>query len=65
MSKTSVFRQGIIVGILLFILTVIEYVVALQTSSATILMILGAAKAALVVYYFMHITSLWREEDGH
>lgn len=65
MQKTSIFRQGIIVGIVLFILTVIEYYVALITSSATILMILGAAKGALVVYYFMHITSLWREEEGH
>ncbi len=65
MPKKPIFRQGIIVGILLFVLTVIEYVVALQTSSATILLLLGAAKAALVVYYFMHITSLWREEEGH
>ena len=65
MSKKSVFRQGIIVGIVLFVLTVVEYVVALQTSSATILMLLGAAKAVLVVYYFMHITSLWRDEEGH
>ncbi len=65
MNKKPVFRQGIIVGIALLILTVIEYVVALQTSSATILMLLGAAKAVLVVYYFMHIASLWREEEGH
>ena len=65
MSKKPVFRQGIIVGIALLILTVVEYVVALQTPSATILMLLGAAKAVLVVYCFMHITSLWREEEGH
>ncbi len=65
MSKSSPFRQGIVVGIVLFILTVIEYVVALQTGSATILLLLGAAKGVLVVYYFMHITSLWREDEGH
>lgn len=65
MKKSSIFRQGIVVGIVLMILTLIEYVVALQTSSATILMLIGAAKAVLVVYYFMHITSLWREEEGH
>lgn len=65
MRKKPIFRQGIIVGFVLFVLTVIEYLVALQTSSVTILMLLGAAKGILVVYYFMHITSLWREEEGH
>lgn len=65
MNKKPIFRQGIVVGIVLFVLTVIEYLVALQTTSATILMLLGAAKAVLVVYYFMHITSLWREGEGH
>ncbi len=65
MNKKPIFRPGILVGIVLFVLTVVEFLVALQTSSATVLMMLGAAKGILVVYYFMHITSLWREEEGH
>ena len=65
MNHSSPFKQGIVVGIVLFILTVIEYVVALRTGSATILLLLGAAKGVMVVYYFMHITSLWREDEGH
>ncbi len=61
--KSAIYRQGIIVAIVLAIVTVIEYYVALNLNSFAIMMILALLKAILVVNYFMHIRSLWSEDE--
>lgn len=64
-KKTAAFSLGVRIFIFLAILTGVEFGVSLATNgSATLLLIMAVAKAALIVYYFMHIYSLWREE-GH
>ena len=60
--KSALYREGIIVAIVLAVVTVIEYYVALNLNSFAIMMILALLKAILVVNYFMHIRSLWSEE---
>ena len=61
--KSAIYREGIIVAIILAIVTVIEYYVALNLNSFAIMMILALLKAILVVNYFMHIRSLWSEDE--
>jgi len=50
--------------IILFVLTVVEYLVARWTGgSASLLFVMALAKTVLIVNYFMHIYRLWREEE--
>lgn len=64
--KNRYFLQGYVVAFALAVLTGIEYVVAVSTwSSAILLFLLAILKAALVLNYFMHISSLWKTEEGH
>jgi len=62
--KKKAFRQGSIIFLVLLILTAIEFYVGISTfNSFTLLFIISLVKAALIVYYFMHIYRLWREES--
>ncbi len=65
-KKSGYFIQGYVVALILAALTGIEYWVAISPwNSAIWLFILAIIKAALVVNYFMHISSLWKTEEGH
>jgi caa(3)-type oxidase subunit IV len=59
--------SGMRVFIALAALTVIEFVVAVTVdANVPILAAFAVAKAALIMYYFMHIARLWKpleEED--
>lgn len=63
--KTGIYREGIIVAITLAFLTIVEYYAAITPpfDSFAILMILALLKAILVVNYFMHIRSVWSEDE--
>ena len=62
-KKAAAFRQGIYVAVALAVLTATEFWIANALNGAAVPLLLGAlVKAALVVYYFMHIYRLWREE---
>jgi len=63
--KTAIYREGIIVAITLAVLTIVEYYAAITPpfDSFAILMILALLKAILVVNYFMHIRSVWSEDE--
>ena len=58
---------GIVVVIrgLLAILTVVEYFMGLYHVGATLLMLVAALKAILVLYFFMHVSRLWTAEGDH
>ena len=56
-------RVGWIVFIGLMVLTAVEFAIAnLPNPSTVLLIIIGLIKAALIVYFFMHVYRLWREE---
>lgn len=65
-AKTrSGYTIGIVIALLLAVMTVIEYFVALVWPSPVILLLIGLVKAALVIWFFMHVYRLWRPEGSH
>lgn len=65
-GKKSIYQQGIIVAIALAVLTGLEYLAATHLASATLLLVaMAVVKGGLVAWYFMHIYSLWTEEEAH
>jgi heme/copper-type cytochrome/quinol oxidase subunit 4 len=62
-NKAKAFRRGTLTFLLLLLLTAVEFVVALAVNSTALLMIIALLKAALIVYVFMHVYRLWREES--
>jgi cytochrome c oxidase subunit 4 len=63
--RKPIYRQGYVVALVLAVLTVIEYFAANYTSSAIVMFLLAIFKAALVLNYFMHISSVWSPEEEH
>ena len=63
--KSAIYREGIIVAVVLAILTLVEYFAAITPpfDSFAVLMILALLKGILVVNFFMHIRSVWSEGD--
>ena len=65
-KKAAAYRVGIIVLLVLALLTAAEYAVAINMTNATvILFIIALLKAAPILQVFMHVSSLWSEEEGH
>lgn len=60
--KKAAQRIGVVVFAVLMILTLVEFGVA-NLNSVVGLFIIMLIKAALIVYYFMHVYRLWREES--
>ncbi len=50
-------------------LTAVEYGIAIDIDPmnvvVTLLAIIGIAKAAVILEYFMHLSTLWRGEEDH
>jgi cytochrome c oxidase subunit 3 len=66
MDKKTALNQGVIIFIFLAVLTALEFFVAVAIGSVALLGIVAVVKAGLVVYYYMHIQRLNREDDdGH
>lgn len=53
-----------IVGALLTVLTIVEFIIAVNfENNLGILSVFALAKAVLIVYYFMHMYRIWRTEE--
>jgi cytochrome c oxidase subunit 4 len=63
--KAAAFRLSVIVAVVLAVLTVVEYYAALNFNSTVILFLLAMFKAVAVLNYFMHVSRLWKQEEGH
>jgi cytochrome c oxidase subunit 4 len=57
-DKNSMLGEGIIIFVYLAVLTVLEYFVAVAFNAVPILVVVAVIKAALVVWYYMHIYKL-------
>lgn len=57
-NKSAALMQGVIIAIYLGALTLLEYFVAVAFDAVPLLIVLAVIKAALVLYYFMHIYKL-------
>ena len=64
-DKSSALGQGVVIFVYLTILTITEYFVAVSFNAASLLVVMAVIKAALVMYYYMHIYKLNEESrDG-
>jgi cytochrome c oxidase subunit 3 len=63
-DKSSALRQGVLIFVYLAVLTVLEYFVAVTFNATSILVVVAVVKAALVMYYYMHIYKLGEENEG-
>ncbi|GJM41624.1 MAG: hypothetical protein DHS20C20_19060 [Ardenticatenaceae bacterium] len=62
--KKAAQRTGGYVFLALLVLTIIESIVGgLETPVTVLLLIIALVKAALIIYFFMHVYRLWREES--
>ncbi len=62
--KASAQRTGLFVFLALLVLTIAESIVGgLETPITVLLIIIALVKAALIIYFFMHVYRLWREES--
>jgi cytochrome c oxidase subunit 3 len=63
-DKSSALGQGVVIFVYLTVLTVLEYFVAVTFNATSLLVVVAIIKAALVMYYFMHIYKLNEESKG-
>ena len=63
-DKSSMLSQGVFIFVYLAVLTVLEYFVAIAFDAVPILVVVALVKAALVVYYYMHIYQLNADHEG-
>src|SRR5260221_7593948 len=63
-EKSSMLGQGVFIFVYLAVLTVLEFGIAITFNSTVLLVVIALVKAALVVYYYMHIYKLNAEHEG-
>ncbi|MFN8435650.1 MAG: cytochrome c oxidase subunit 3 [Anaerolineales bacterium] len=64
-DKSSALGQGVVIFVYLAVLTLIEYFIAVTFNATALLLVVAVIKAALVVYYYMHIYELNAESGEH
>jgi cytochrome c oxidase subunit 4 len=64
-KKAAAFRLGLIVLLGLAVLTAVEFAVSFLDAALIALFIIALFKAGLILEYFMHLSSLWSEEENH
>lgn len=59
-------RTGWLIFAVLMALVMLEYAVFLVLdSNVPIMVVMNVIDAGLIMFYFMHISRLWRREGGH
>jgi heme/copper-type cytochrome/quinol oxidase subunit 4 len=64
-QKSAAFELGGTVLLGLLVLTAAEYAFGVWGVSLVALFIVALIKGGMILNYFMHVTRLWSEEDGH
>lgn len=64
LDKKNALNQGVIIFIFLAVLTALEFFIAVAIEAVALLGIVALVKAGLVIYYYMHINRLNREDEG-
>ncbi len=63
-DKKTMLSQGVYIFVYLAVLTGLEFFVAVTFKSVPILVVVALVKAALVLYYYMHIYKLNADHEG-
>jgi hypothetical protein len=65
-ARKAAYRQGLAVLVGLAVLTAAEFGVAtLLEGAIALLFVFILAKAGLILQYYMHLNSVWSEEEAH
>src|SRR6185503_7397395 len=56
--------QGVLIFVYLAFLTALEFMIAISFQSVPLLVVVALVKAALVVYYYMHVYQLNLESEA-
>lgn len=64
-TKEQAFRSGVVVGLIIAVITVVEFWVALQSFALVGVLICAVAKTVLILRRYMHIDLLWDEGSQH
>lgn len=63
------YQRGIVVAVILAVLTIVEYVFAVEVDSTSVrfigLSITALLKSWLIIQYFMHISRAWKQGGAH
>ena len=63
-KKKAEYRQNVVIFLALVVLTLVEFIIAINLDDPRVLLVLiGLVKAGLIVQFFMHIYRLWRQEE--
>ena len=63
--KSSGYRTGVMVLLWLALLTAIEFVANMIGASTVAMFLIAFIKAAIILQFFMHVSSLWLEGESH
>lgn len=65
-GRRAAYRLGFLVLVGLAVLTGLEFLIAGVTDgSAVFLFIIALIKAGIILQYYMHVRSVWAEEESH
>jgi cobalamin synthase len=64
-TREQAYRSGIVVGLIIAVLTAIEFWAALQTFAFVGVLLCAVAKTVLILRRYMHIDLLWNEGSHH
>lgn len=63
-KRKAAFRTGIMILLALAVLTIVEFFLS-SLGSIALMFVIMILKAALIMYFFMHIATVWRTEEAH
>jgi len=65
-ARQAAYRLGILVFVALAVLTAVEFWIASVAHGSMVLLgLIALVKAGLIVQYYMHLRSVWGEEESH
>ena len=62
---SSAYRTGVMVLLWLALLTAIEFVANMIGASTVAMFLIAFIKAAIILQFFMHVSSLWIQGESH
>jgi hypothetical protein len=65
MNKDQAMRAGVIVGIVLAVITFVEFYISTTSIAFVGVMTTAILKTVLILQRYMHIGSLWNQESEH
>ncbi|MER2598023.1 MAG: cytochrome C oxidase subunit IV family protein [Caldilineales bacterium] len=63
-KRHTAYRTGLMVLLGLAVLTIVEFILA-PLNSAALMFVIMILKAAVIMSYFMHMATVWRNEEAH